>query len=169
MFNLFRKEVAPSNDQTEDLLKKLGDALTVMAKIDEEQQRQIADLKRALSNERNSRQITELHEIQKLKRENHVLTKENRRLMVKLDILLNTNLPKEFEQKISGDCLPTRVCNALRNESWDTYLDILDISASRFLRLPNMGRRSFQVLKEHLQSKFPEKYHEFALFRNGPQ
>lgn len=164
MFNLLRKDVASTNNQTEDLLKKLGDALTVMTKIDDEQQRQIAELKRALGNERENRKRTELHEIQRLKRDNHVLAKENRRLMVKLDMLVNTDLPKEFEQKISGDYLPIRVCNALRNENWDTYLDILDINEGRFLRTPNVGRRSVRALREHLQSKFPEKHHKFALF-----
>ena len=164
MLNLFRKQVVDSDSQTKDLLKKLGDALTVMTKIDDEQQRQIAALKRELSNERESRSRTELHEIRRLKQDNLKLQQENRKLKVKLDILVNTNLPKEFEQKISGDYLSIRVRNVLRNESWDTYLDILDVSEVRLLRTPNMGRKSIRALKEHLQSKFPDKHHKFAVF-----
>lgn len=169
MINLFRKEVAPKDGQTEDLLKKLGDALAVMTKIDNEQQGQIASLKRELSNERESRSRTELHEIRRLKQDNLKLQQENRKLKVKLDILVNTNLPKEFEHEIIGDYLPIRVCNVLRSQSWHTYLDILDISEGRFLRTPNMGRKSIRALKEHLQSRFPEKHNKFAVFGNVQQ
>lgn len=164
MFKMFKKEVGLTDSETKDLLKKLGDALTVMTKIDDEQQRQIADLKRTISQERESRSRTELSEIRRLKKDNLDLTNENHKLQKKLDKLIKDNLPKEFDQRIGGDHLPIRAYNVLRNNFWETYTDILDVTEHDLIRKPNMGKRTLKLLKEHLQYKFPDKYHKFAVF-----
>lgn len=165
MFNLFKKEVAVATEQTEDLVKKLGDALEVMAGIDEAQQRQIADLQRSLSNARESRKRTETEEIRRLKRENCVLEKEVHRLRVKVDWIENRNTPREFFEPIDRGSLPVRVANVLKNEGLHHYIDLLDKHKRHFLHLPNFGGGSLQKLQNHLQDKFPESWKNFAMFR----
>lgn len=165
MFNLFKKEVATATEQTEDLVKKLGDALEVMSGIDAAQQRQIAELQRALSNERESRKRTETEQIRKLKVDNHMLEEEVTRLRVKVDWIENRNTPIEFFELIDRGSLPVRVANALKNEGINHYIDLLDKSKRHLRQMPNFGVGSLIKLMDHLEVKFPKSYQHFAVFR----
>ena len=165
MFNLLKKEVTTATQQTEDLVKKLGDALEVMSGIDAAQQRQIAELQRALSNERESRKRTETEQIRRLKVDNHMLEKEVNRLRVKVDWIENRNTPREFFEPIDRDSLPVRVANVLKNEGIDHYIDLVDKHKRHFLHLPNFGVGSLIKLVDHLKAKFPDSWKHFAVFR----
>lgn len=165
MFSLFKKQVDTANEQSEDLVKKLGDALVVMSGIDEAQQRQIAELRSALSNERESRKRTETEQIRRLKVNNHMLEKEVNRLRIKVEWIENRNTPREFFQSIDRDNLPVRVANLLKSEGINHYIDLLDKHDRQILCMPNFGRKSLHDLKQHLQGKFPDSWKHFAVFR----
>ena len=83
--------------------------------------------------------------------ENLVREKESRRL------------PEEFFGKISGDHIPIRTQNVLRNEGIETYYDLAHVEARNLLRLPNFGAKSLKALRKHLWEKFPDHVYEFCL------
>jgi len=68
-----------------------------------------------------------------------------------------------IQENIEKNELPVRICNALNYNSMHTYADLLEVTASEFLRTPNIARKSLQDLRGHIKSKFPDHYAAFAL------
>jgi predicted nucleic acid-binding Zn-ribbon protein len=66
-------------------------------------------------------------------------------------------------ENIEKNELSVRICNALNYNSMHTYADLLEVTASEFLRTPNIARKSLQDLRGHIKSKFPAHYSAFAL------
>ena len=71
-----------------------------------------------------------------------------------------------FNECIQKDQIPVRLRNALKNDDIYTYADLLEISEAELVRTPNIGRKSLQYLREHIQYKFPEYYYAFNFMVN---
>lgn len=83
-----------------------------------------------------------------------------------LDLYRKDDLQSDFLAKIKDENFPVRLKNALTNHEIKTYADLMDMSSAQVLCIPNLGRRSFWLLKKHLQDKFGDRCSYFKMLED---
>ena len=70
-----------------------------------------------------------------------------------------------FNEPIELSCLNARTRNVIRNEPIETYFELSQFEKKELLRMPNFGKNSLKLLKNHIKQKFPYDWRSFKFMR----
>ena len=70
-----------------------------------------------------------------------------------------------FNEPIQLSCLNARTRNVIRNEPIETYFELSQFEKKELLKMPNFGKESLTLLKNHIKQKFPYDWRSFKFMR----